>query len=310
MPYVLGIDAGSTKTHAAVADLYGKIYGEGRTSGANPHTTSDVDIIARLKQAAGLAKKGGKVVAKPQAVYIGMAGIDSDADKKKVARLAAEAFPSVPQTHIFVSNDIVIARRANSDQGFGACIVSGTGSNAYAVNEDSEEAFVGGMDWLLTDDGSGYMVGRAALRAAVRSEDGREISQLEKLVKEKLEVVRMGEALAKVYSPAFAKAEVASFAPLVDFAVASGDPVARAILDAAADDLVLMVVTALRRVKLDDAPCDLVLSGSMLTKSPRLRARLVSLIAQSHPLLTAITAEREPVVGAIRLALESAFIPA
>lgn len=305
--YVIGIDAGATKTRAAIADLNGRTLSSGASGDANIHTTSEREIAAHIRKACAAAKKGLDLPSVPAAVCIGMAGIDSASDKRRAGRIIRAAFPRLGKSLFAVVNDVVIARRSNSDQPFGACVIAGTGSNAYAINQEGEEAFVGGMDWLLTDDGSGYMVGRGALRAAARSEDGRETTSLGKLVKERLGVSVLRNALRTVYSPAFDKSMVASFAPLVDYAAAQGDRVARRILDAASDDLVLMVATAVRRVKLARVPCELVAAGSVLMKSPRIYSHFVSGIGRLFPSLSVVPAENSPVEGAVRIALETLF---
>lgn len=303
--YIIGIDAGATKTHAAVADLSGAILGEGKGGDANAHTTSASDGVKHLRKAIAAARAGLRLPKAPIAACVGMAGIDSPSDRRRAERIARAALPGIRGGMLCVVNDVVIARRSNSDTPEGACVIAGTGSNAYAIGLDGTEAYVGGMDWLLSDDGSGYMVGRAALRAAVRAEDGREQTLLEKLVKEKLGVKSMRDALSRVYSPEFDKPAVADFAPLVDHAVARGDESAKHILDDAAKELFLMAATALRRAGLTRRACELVAAGSMLTRSPRLHARFIAAMGKAFPLITVIPAKRPPVEGAVRIAIEA-----
>jgi len=299
MDIVIGIDGGATKTHVLIETVKGKKVGEGIGGPSNPHTVSLATVERHIRQ--GLTKAGysKKDVA---AVCMGIAGLDSPQDQRHLDRVARSIFPQVPSSKRLVVNDTVIARRSNSDLLYGLCIISGTGSNAYGINKQGKEAFVGGMDWLLTDAGSGYMVGREVLRVAVQGEDGRQKSLLEKLVKKKLNVRQMREAVPKIYDERFGKEQVASFAPLADVAAAKKDAVARQILFSAADDLVEMIEVLAKKLNMQRTKADLVMIGSQINKSKVIQKRFKKHVHAKFPLLSFRPAKHKPVSGAILLA--------
>ena len=73
---------------------------------------------------------------------------------------------------LLVCSDFEIALRGAMNEP-GGILIAGTGSVAFGINERGMKARVGGWGHLIDDEGSGYAIGRDALAAAVRTEDGR-----------------------------------------------------------------------------------------------------------------------------------------
>jgi N-acetylglucosamine kinase len=159
------------------------------------------------------------------------------------------------------------------------------------------------MDYLLTDQGSGYEIGRYVLRSAVKSYDGRiEKSVLEELVCQHFHIANIGELKSKVYNPPLTKTEVAELAKLCDVAFERGDTVAREIFDHVVDELSLMVSTSLIRLGMTNRAVDCVLVGS-ITKVPHIADRLAEEIRRLCPQAHVVHPDKPPVYGALRLAL-------
>lgn len=303
--YVIGIDAGATKTQLVIADQNGEFLANEKGGPANLHTVDKADIKQHLSAVYQTARRSAGVEGIPKAVCIGVSGLDSPEDKNLIEDILTNVFPRVPQDKRVAVNDIVIARRSNSDKAYGVALISGTGSNGYGINKRGKEAFVGGLDWLLTDDGSGFEVGMKALRAAVKSEDGRRASKLEELVKNRLNIDSMRDLVPGIYQK-FEKSYIASFAPLVDTAKADGDTVAKEILDMACDDLFEMLETLMKRLKLKTTDCDLVLVGGQINQSEYLSNQFKKRVNKQFKKLTIKQATSPPVKGAVKIALENA----
>lgn len=303
--YVIGIDAGATKTQLVIADQSGEFLANEKGGPANLHTVDKADIKQHLSAVYQTARRSAGVEGIPKAVCIGVSGLDAPEDKNLIEDILANVFPRVAQDKRVAVNDIVIARRSNSDKAYGVALISGTGSNGYGVNKRGKEAFVGGLDWLLTDDGSGFEVGMKALRAAVKSEDGRRASKLEELVKNRLNIDSMRELVPGIYQK-FEKSYIASFAPLVDTAKANGDTVAKEILDTACEDLFEMLEALMKRLKLKTTDCDLVLVGGQINQSEYLSNQFKKRVNKQFKKLTIKQAASPPVKGAVKIALENA----
>ena len=70
-------------------------------------------------------------------------------------------------------NDALVALEAGAPGEPGVVVISGTGSISYGRNAQGEAARAGGWGYVLGDEGSGYWIGRAALRAVLRQADRR-----------------------------------------------------------------------------------------------------------------------------------------
>lgn len=302
MSYVIGIDGGASKTHAVVSDHGGVVLGEGTAGPANLHTVEAPEIKRNIIQAVEQAKKEAGVEGEPGAVCLGVAGLDAPSDQVRADALLKEVFADV--SHRVALNDTVIARRSNSKLPYGFAIIAGTGSNAFAINAAGEQAFAGGLGHLLADEGSAYAFGLSALRAAVRADDGREDSVLGTLVKKKLGVASMREAVPIVYASDFSKSDIAAFAPLVDRAAEKNDEVARSIIEQGADELTQMVVALARKLEMTEVVCDLVMIGSQINNSPLLKQKFTRSVQTHLPTISFVENTNDAVVGAVRIATD------
>ena len=263
LKYFLGVDGGATRNEAVIVDEKRQVLGKGKGGGANYRVAGIAGLVENLKES--ISEAVGKAKIKPHFSFavFGLAGCDSDYDQKiledTVSKNFSEYFPS-----FLVVNDTRIALRSGTEDSFGVAVIAGTGSNTYGRNKRGEETRAGGLDYLLTDEGSAYDIGLRVLRTAVRSFDGRgDKSLLEKMVMEKLGISMMREAVGKVYKPSFDKAKVASFAPLAGEAASLGDKAATEILTTASSELFLGVKAVVERLGMENEAFDLVLVGSV-----------------------------------------------
>ncbi|WP_128374392.1 N-acetylglucosamine kinase [Streptomyces cavernae] len=176
--YVLGLDAGGTRTRAVLATHDGSVAGEGTSGPGNALTVAEPGLTDHLAEAVARAvpeRLRGRVAA----VAGGFAGASGTADEpgRLRARSALTAalrrlgFPPVP---VAVWSDIEVAfASAPGHPADGLALVAGTGAVAARISGRGCTAVADGDGWLLGDDGSGFWIGRAAVRAALRAADGR-----------------------------------------------------------------------------------------------------------------------------------------
>ena len=82
----------------------------------------------------------------------------------------------IPLPPITIHSDIEAAfASAPGHPADGLALIAGTGSVAARVQNRALVATSGGDGWLLGDDGSGFWIGRRAVRAALRAADGRDV---------------------------------------------------------------------------------------------------------------------------------------
>jgi N-acetylglucosamine kinase-like BadF-type ATPase len=240
----------------------------------------------------------------PGAICLGIAGVDRPDDARVVRGIMRRIGY---KARILVVNDALVALEAGAPGLPGVVVIAGTGSIAYGRNEHNQAARAGGWGYVLGDEGSGYWIGRAALRAVLREADRR--GPATKLTQELLTfygVPRAQDLIHQVYAATLRPAAIAALAQGVMRAFVAGDEVATGILRGAADYLESFALSVARRLDLVGSEFPFVLSGGMFRAVPWLEEELARRLPQASPRSRTILLEVEPAAGAVRLALAEA----
>ncbi len=237
MADVLAVDLGKTACRAAwrgeMAD------GPGAAGLAAPGGVAAAE--AAILAVCGPLLRGGTVELAGVAVAGALAAPDA---ARALARCLCD---SLPAARVALCSDAVAAHAGALAGQPGVVLSVGTGAVATAVGPDGVAYRVDGWGAWLGDAGGGAWLGRRGLRAALRAWDGRGPPTL----LQDAAVARFGalDTLpAAVEGGANPARTLASFAPDVVAAAASGDAVAAALLDAAAGALADTAAAAAARV--------------------------------------------------------------
>ena len=242
---IIGLDIGGTKTHG-VRFEDGIAVADESAGSSNVQNVSREDAAFNLAELfARIAPTGGGEVSQ---VYAGAGGIDTDDD---AAALAALIQPHVPGARITVVHDsrlLLAAGRAST----GVAVIAGTGSAAWGKNAAGEEARAGGWGYLLGDEGSGYWLGREAVRYSLRRmNQGLAADQLTAALLESCGVDHPNRLIALFHSPDTGRRFWAQQARLVVEAAAAGHIASQDLLDQAGSDLAGLAAQTLRKLGLD-----------------------------------------------------------
>ena len=203
------------------------------------------------------------------------------------------------------ADDALPVLYAASPDGIGIALIAGTGSLALGQNANGDRARCGGWGSLLGDEGSGYQISLAALRAAVRAEDGRGPStQLLERLLDHHGIASASELIPILHADPNNRIMIASLAPLVFDVAASGDPVATQIIDQASTDLAEMAKTLADRLDMSTQPCSLAGTGSVLIHQPAFTQRIREKLAEAG-IETNYRAIPESVAGTLMIAAGS-----
>jgi N-acetylglucosamine kinase-like BadF-type ATPase len=206
-----------------------------------------------------------------------------------------------------VVNDALVALEAGAPGAPGVVIISGTGSIAYGRNSRNEGARAGGWGHVLGDEGSGFWIGRAALRAVLREADRRgPRTALTPLLLRHFGVSEAQSLIHEVYQNKLTPSAIGALAQCVQAAFTEGDQAATGILRGAADELEAFGVSVARRLTLEAEPFAFILGGGIFRAVPWLREELLRRLPQLFPNSTARLLEQEPAVGAVSFALQEA----
>ncbi len=302
MLHVLGIDAGGTKTVCQLADEQARVLAEARGGGANLQASGELEVEKVLHQVMEDALGERGIV--PAAICLGMAGVDREADLAIIRGIMARIGH---KAKVLVVNDALIALEAGVGDAPGVVIIAGTGSIVYGRNARGEAVRAGGWGYLLGDEGSGYWMGRLALRAVVREADRRgRTTSLTPRVLEHFNAGRPSDLIHEVYAHALRPTAIAALARHVQAAAAEGDTVAAGIIEAGAQALVSAAEAVAGRLGLQGATFDFVLAGGIFQAVPLLAQDMSRLLPPVAPRARIQLLGREPAAGAVRLALAEA----
>lgn len=300
----LGIDGGGTKTDVICTDQQGAVIGNGSSGPTNLTSTSVGAASFNLKEAIRQALEHAPAEHQIQSVVMGLAGLDTEQEFEIAHKTFLEIVKLFGGQRLTLMNDSMIALANGSDNPNVVILISGTGSICYGRNANGETARVGGMDFLLTDQGSGYDIGRHVLREAVKSYDGRRTKTiLEQLVCEHFSIQSIEHLKNEVYNPPLSKIEVAELAQLCSRAYEAHDQAAIDIFHWSEVELALLASTLLKKLHLETEPTDLILSGAVLSIS-HVREQLEMHLREQFPNLKIVFPEKPPMYGALKLALK------
>jgi N-acetylglucosamine kinase-like BadF-type ATPase len=300
--HVLGIDAGGTKTVCYLADGDGNVLGEARTGGANLQTEGELEVEKTLHSVMDQALGGRQ--REIAAICLGMAGVDRDADGAVVRGIMRRIGAL---SKVVVVNDALVALVAGVGEAPGVVVICGTGSIAYGRNARNQAARAGGWGHILGDEGSGYWIGRLALRAVARAADGRgPATGLTPRILNHFAIVRTSDLVGEIYDRKLRHHALAQLARVVQQAHDEGDDVATQILEQAAHELMRSARSVVERLNLREESLQFVLAGGVFTGVPWLTQELSRRLPGIAPRGQVRRLEVEPAIGAVRIALAEA----
>ncbi|BAU83286.1 kinase [Streptomyces laurentii] len=304
---LLAIDAGNSKTDAAVLARDGTVLGEARGGGFQPPVVgveAAVDVLAEIVGRAWEAAGGGALPPAFARVAACLANADLPVEEEELAAaLTARGWSPSTRVH----NDTFALLRAGVDEPRGVAVVCGAGINCAGMLPDGRTARFPALGKISGDWGGGGGLAEEALWFAARAEDGRgEATALARALPGHFglpSVYALIEALHRGRLPAERRHELT---PVLFRTIAEGDPVARSLVDRLAEEVVAMAAVALGRLGLLDDEAPVVLGGSVLAaRHPRLDEGIAERLAAKAPKAVIRVVTAPPVLGAGLLALDA-----
>jgi N-acetylglucosamine kinase-like BadF-type ATPase len=301
--FVIGIDGGGTKTTVALADLQGKIISQVISGISNPR---NIGIKAAAANIAAGVKEVLKGIKKPEilSVFIGLPAVEEEYKNKK-SRIIAElksnkSAKATLNSKITVASDQLVAFRSGTDSQNGIMIIAGTGCAAHGWR-DGREAKANGWGWLA-DEGSAFWIGQKTFQSILKSFDDRLPDRtLEKIALEQLRLKKLDDLVD------FAYANPAKHIPMLfrvcTVAADKGDNIAREILMTAAKEISLSVFDIAEKMDFKDRVPLVFVGGAF--RSGIILETAKQEIRRRHPDLFEFIIPADPVVGAVKLALEN-----
>jgi N-acetylglucosamine kinase-like BadF-type ATPase len=273
--YFAGIDGGGTKTLAVVVDQDGNEVGRASAGGSNLSVIGVDRAAQEIETALTSALAGASGGLPIRAIWAGLAGVDHtgthDLMLPPLRRLAHD---------VRLGNDAELVLTALPSAA-GVALIAGTGSIAFGRDATGKMYRAGGWGHIIGDEGSGYDLGRQALKAATRVADrrGPDTSLLDAIMV-KWNLQSPWEMIDRVYLQSD-KAAIASLSALVFDAARKGDAVARRIVRKAADELALDVLTVGENLTFDGL-LPVAVAGGLMTHETDFRRGVVRRIRRQR----------------------------
>ena len=300
----LGIECGATKTVALFETGANGEIQRGEFGPANLRLLDDAALQRRLGV---IDKYFDKPGARLGGIAIAMAGARTEADRNRIRHAAGLIWPNVV---CHATNDLEPALLAapppKSSAAAHILILSGTGSCCYARTAEGTTLRFGGWGHILGDRGSGYDIGLTALKAVIYAfdHDGKWPSLGSRFLSALL--LNAPDDLIDWVKRA-EKSQVAALAVEVFAAAARRDPIARAVLQKAAESLAEDGVDCAMRVVKKKVSVQFVLAGSVLVKQPAFAGEVRRQLLRHWPKSEVVTLQKEAVWGALELARGAAI---
>ena len=303
--YVIGVDGGGTKTISALADLNLKILKIAKTGPSNLRNVGIEEAVLNISKAILKVIKGIKEK-NILSIFIALAAVEEEfkSEKEKIKR---EIFknPKISKAlrgDIEIVSDQIAAFRAGTDEKDGLVLIAGTGSVCHG-RRGKKEVKTGGWGWA-NDEGSGFWAGQKGYQAIFKDLDGRgPKTKITKLVFKEWKLKNKEDLMKKIYGKDSIR-NISLISKTVDKASQMGDKVARKILEEAGEELSILAISVIKRLNFHNKKFPLVLIGAMF-KSKIILNKLKKEIKKLAPRAEFIFPKEEPVIGAIKLAIEN-----
>jgi len=301
----LGIDGGGTRTAAWLADSEGKLLARAESGPSNPFKVglhaAEREILKAFRtclRQAGFPAAAARA-SRPPIVRTICAGIAGVARQTVHRPLLAWMRRHIPARHYLLTSDAAIALAAAVRNAPGIIVNAGTGSFAFARDDQGKLLRAGGWGIPFDDRGSGYDLGREAVAAALEGFDGRGPHTI--LIDRICRQLHLRD-ISEIVSKQLEQQQVAALFPLVMEAAREGDLVARYLCDDAARNLADLAVALLKRAGWTRRSTPVVTTGGVFRSSNLIRRAFSRHLRRFAPQARVELLERPPVEGALWLA--------
>jgi N-acetylglucosamine kinase-like BadF-type ATPase len=301
MRYFLGIDVGSSKTHALIVDETGKCIGFGKAWGGN-HQSAGYDGLENALKGSfdGAKKMSGIENALIAGAGFGVAGYDFPSDRDAHLKAIAVLGLSCP---FEVVNDGVNGLFAGATLGIGVNVTAGSGTNCRGRGRDKCEGRIVGNGIEFGEYGGAIEIAAKALQLVNYAWIKRiPPTKLTKVLLEgtgaKNEMDLMeGISNQQYHLFPFLAVEIIQ-------AAREGDTAACDVVQWAGEELGWLAVSVARQIEMENEEVEVIQSGSVFDAGELITNPMREIVMKYLPKAKLIRLDGPPVVGAVILGME------
>ena len=301
MKYFLGVDVGSSKTHALIVDETGQCVGFGRSGGGNHQGVGYDGLTAVLRESFSQAcEMSGVNAASISGAGFGVAGCDFPSDREPHLQVIASLGLSCP---VEVVNDGMNGLLAGATCGIGVNVTAGSSNNCRGRGRNGKEGRIVGNGIAFGEFGGAYEIAARGLQmvnyAWIKRIPPTALTQIYIKATGAKDEMDLMEGLSNG-----SYRLTASLAIRVMEAARQEDEAACDVVEWAGEELGWLAVSVARQIDMQDEEIEIIQSGSVFEAGELIIKPMRELVLKHCPKARLIRLDGPPVVGAVILGME------
>ena len=303
MRYFLGIDVGSSKTHALIVDENGQCIGFGKSGGGN-HQGVGYEGTERvmLESFDGALKMSAVDKVDIAGAGFGVAGFDFPSDRKgHLQAISALGLSCLVE----VVNDGWNGLFAGATRGIGVNVTAGSSNNCRGRNRNGKEGRIVGNGIEFGEYGGAIEIAHRALQMVNYAW----IKRIPPTALTKIFIEALGAKNEMDLMEGISNSQYHLYAYLalqVLQAARAGDAAAIDVLHWTGEELGWLAVSVARQIEMENDEVEIVQSGSVFDAGDLITEPMEQLVLKHCPHAKLIRLDGPPVVGAVILGMELA----
>lgn len=301
MKYFLGIDVGSSKTHALIVDETGHCVGFGKSGGGNHQGVGYERLTEVLQESFARAHAmSGVDIAQVVGAGFGVAGYDFLSDREGHLQAIASLGLACP---VEVVNDGMNGLLAGATRGVGVNVTAGSSNNCRGRGRNGKEGRIVGNGIRFGEFGGALEIVERGLQMVSYAWIKRiPPTSLTKVfsdavgAKDELDLLE-GISNSRYHLYSFITIEIIK-------AAREGDTAALDVLRWAGEELGWLAVSVARQIEMENDEVEIIQSGSVFEAGELITQPMREIVIQHCPNAKLIRLDGPPVVGAVILGME------
>jgi N-acetylglucosamine kinase-like BadF-type ATPase len=305
MTYFLGIDVGSSKTHALIADELGNCIGFGKAGGGN-HQSIGYERLREVLQKSFTAacEMAGRSQIRLVGAGFGVAGYDFPSEREDHLHAIRSLGLTCP---LEIVNDGVNGLISGTSHGFGVNVTAGSGVNCRGRGRNGKEGRIVGNGIDFGEHGG-------AIEIVYRARQYVNYAWIKRISPTKLtnifleatgakDELSLMEGLSNGYyhlSP--------HLAVEITAAAREGDPAALEVVQWSGTELGWLAIAVARQIEMEGDEIEIVQSGSVFEAGELITLPMENIVSRHLPKAKLIRLDGPPVVGPLMLGMQRAGI--
>jgi N-acetylglucosamine kinase-like BadF-type ATPase len=305
MKYYLGIDVGSSKTHALIADESGKCIGFGKAGGGN-HQGMGYERLSEVlqKSFAGACESSGVEKSQIAGAGFGIAGFDFPSEREDHLNAIRPLGLSCP---VDVVNDGANGLISGTSHGIGVNVTAGSGINARGRGKNGKEG-------RLVGNGIDFGEYGGAIEIVFRARQFVNYAWIKRIPPTKLTEIFLEATGAKDeldLMEGLSNGQYHLFPYLaikIAQAAREGDAAALEVMRWSGEELGWIAIAVARQIEMENEEVEIVQSGSVFEAGDIINEPMCNIVKKHLPRAKMIRLEGPPVVGPLMLGMQMAGI--